>query len=128
MFQSLRYSSFILRLGLAVVFFWFGIDKLFHPDYWLNAWVPQAILSLAGHIKITGTEIVYVSAVFEILVAVSLITNIFVSFFSSLAVLFLISISLFHGVNEVLIRDVGLMGAFISLILWPRSRNSSGFR
>ncbi|MEX2090946.1 MAG: DoxX family membrane protein [Candidatus Paceibacterota bacterium] len=122
MFQSLKYSNLALRLSLACVFLWFGIDKFLHPDYWFNAWVPQSVAVFWESIGLKSMDIVYVSAVFEILVGVSLITNIFVFLFSGLSVVFLLSIMFFNGLNEVLIRDIGLMGAFLSLMLWPRSR------
>ena len=112
MFQSLKYSNLALRLSLAFVFLWFGIDKFLHPDYWFNAWVPQNFPS----------DIVYALGVFEVLVGVSLVTNIFIFFFSALSVLFLISIMFFNGFNEVMVRDVGLIGALVSLMLWPRNR------
>ncbi len=123
MFQSLRYSNLVLRLGLAVVFFWFGIDKFFHPDYWINAWVPQSVSSFAANFKIRPTDIIYISGVFEVLVGTSLATNIFIAFFSSLAVLFMGNIMFFNGFSEILVRDIGLMGALLSLIFWPRQRN-----
>ncbi len=122
MFQSLKYSNLVLRLSLAIVFFWFGIDKFFHPDYWVNAWVPQSISLFAANFKIKPIDIIYMSGVFEVLVGTSLVTNIFTVFFSSLALLFLGSIMFFNGFSEILIRDVGLMGAFLSLIFWPRQR------
>ncbi len=128
MFQSLKYSNLILRLSLAVVFFWFGIDKFFHPDYWVNAWVPQSVALFAANFKIKPVDIIYISGVFEVLVATSLATNIFIVFFSSLAVLFMSSVMFFNGFSEVLVRDIGLIGAFLSLIFWPRSRNSNGLR
>ncbi len=123
MFQSLKYSNLVLRLSLAIVFFWFGIDKFFHPDYWINAWVPQSISSFAANFKIRPIDIIYISGVFETLVTTSLVTNIFITLFSSLAVLFMASIMFFNGFSEVLMRDVGLMGAFLSLVFWPRQRN-----
>src|SRR3989338_3779518 len=122
MFQSLKYSNLILRLSLAVVFFWFGIDKFFHPDYWVNAWVPQSVSLFVANFKIRPIDIIYVSGIFEVLVGISLATNIFIVFFSSLAVLYLGSIMIFNGFSEVLIRDIGLMGAFLSLIFWPQQR------
>ncbi len=122
MFQSLKYSNLVLRLSLAAVFLWFGIDKFFHPDYWFNAWVPQSVAAIWESVGLGAMDIVYVSAVFEILVGVSLITNIFVFFFSALSVLFLIGIMFFSGFSEVLVRDIGLMGAFLSLMFWPRQR------
>ncbi len=123
MFQSLKYSNLILRLGLAIVFFWFGIDKFFHPDYWVNAWVPQSVGLFAMHLKLHPVDIVYITGIFEVLVATSLVTNIFVVLFSSLAVLFLASLTVFLGFSEVVVRDVGLIGAFLSLIFWPRQRH-----
>ncbi len=122
MFQSLKYSNLVLRLSLAIVFFWFGIDKFFHPDYWVNAWVPQSVVLFAESLRLRSVDVIYISGVFEVLVATSLITNIFVALFSSLAVLFLAGIMLFHGFSEIMMRDVGLMGAFLSLIFWPRQR------
>ena len=76
-----------------------------------------------AHFKVRPIDIIYISGVFEILVATSIVTNIFIVFFSSLAVLFLVSIMFFSGFSEVLVRDVGLMGALLSLIFWPKQRN-----
>ncbi len=123
MFQSLKYSNLIIRLSLAIVFFWFGIDKFFHPDYWVNAWVPQSVVLVTQHLKLRAVDVVYISGVFEVLVATSLVANIFVVLFSFLAVLFLFGIMLFMGFSEVLMRDVGLMGALLSLTFWPHQRN-----
>ncbi len=128
MFQSLKYSNLVLRVSLAIVFFWFGIDKFFHPDYWVNAWVPQSVSLFMTNFKIRPIDVIYLSGVFEVLVGTSLVTNIFIVLFSSLAVLFMGSVMIFNGFSEVLVRDVGLIGAFLSLIFWPRSRNSSGLR
>ena len=124
MFQSLKYSNLVLRLSLAIVFFWFGIDKFFHPDYWVNAWVPQSIVSFVENFRIRPTDIIYITGVFEVLVGTSLVANIFIVFFSSAAFLFLVSITFFSGFSEVLVRDIGLMGALLSLIFWPRQRFS----
>lgn len=122
MFQSLKYSNLVLRLSLAIVFFWFGIDKFFHPDYWVNAWVPQSVSLFAANFKIQPIDIIYISGVFEVLVATSLTTNIFITLFSSLALLFMGSIMFFNGFSEILVRDIGLMGVFLSLIFWPKER------
>lgn len=127
MFYSLKYSNIFLRIGLAFVFFWFGIDKFIHPDYWLNAWVPIKIIDFLANLKIQGSEIVFMIGIFEILVATSLLTNIFVSVFSILAVIFLAGIFIFHGASEVLIRDIGLIGGLLSIFFWPRNRNFSRF-
>ncbi len=123
MLKSLKYSNLALRFGLAIVFFWFGIDKFFHPDYWVNAWVPQSISLFLENFKIRPVDIIYLSGVFEVLVGTSLLSNIFIAVFSLLALLFMGSIMFFNGFSEVLVRDIGLMGALLSLIFWPRQRS-----
>ena len=118
MFQSLRYSNLFLRLGLAAVFLWFGIDKFLNPQYWLNAWVPQSVISFASKSGASGMDIVYASGVFELLVGASVLSNIFIKIFSVLALMFLTTVFFTFGVNEVIVRDIGLMGGFLSLLFW----------
>src|SRR3989344_3495687 len=115
MIQSLKYSNLALRLSLAIVFFWFGIDKFFHPDYWINAWIPRSVALFAENFRLKPIDIVYVVAVFEVLVGISLVTNIFIVVFSILGLLFMGSIMLFNGFSEILVRDIGLMGMLLSL-------------
>ncbi len=122
MWQSLKYSHLFLRISLALVFLWFGIDKFFHPEYWLNAWVPGSIVNLVSHIGISGSGIVYGLGIFEILTAISLGANMFIGFFGTLAVIFLAIIPFFQGFNEVMVRDIGLIGGLLSLVFWPRPR------
>ena len=122
MFQSLRYSNIFLRLGMAVVFIWFGVDKFLHPEYWLSAWISQSALSVASKVGISGMDVVYASGVFELLVGASILSNIFIKIFSVLALIFLVVVLFTFGVNEILIRDVGLMGGFLALLFWPENR------
>ena len=127
MWQSLRISHLVLRLSLAIVFLWFGIDKFFNPAYWLNAWIPDFVINLATVFYVSANTIIYGIGVIELLVGISLVSNMFVDFFALIAVAFLIIISLFHGFNEVLIRDVGIIGGLLALIFWPRGRSSTVF-
>jgi uncharacterized membrane protein YphA (DoxX/SURF4 family) len=122
MFTSSRYSYLVLRLGLAVVFLWFGIDKIIHPAYWLNAWVASSALYLMDKVGLTGTQFIYINGIFEILIGLSMVTGVFSKLFSFVAVLFLLMLFLFVGLNEVTIRDFGLIGGFIAVILWPEDR------
>ncbi len=104
---------------MAAVFLWFSINKFLHPSYWINAWVPDTVMRFLGGFKISGIQFIYLLAIFEILIGISLITNIFPKFFSILAVVFLISTIFFAGISEVTVRDLGLIGGFIAIILWP---------
>ncbi|MBI4158198.1 MAG: DoxX family membrane protein [Candidatus Yanofskybacteria bacterium] len=122
MFQSLRYSNLFLRLGLATVFIWFGVDKFLHPEYWLSSWIPQSALLFASRVGISGMDVVYASGVFELLVGTSVLSNIFIKIFSILAIVFLVTTLFIFGISEVLIRDMGLIGGFLALLFWPERR------
>ena len=124
MWQSLRISHLILRLSLAIVFLWFGIDKFFHPVYWLNAWMPDFVINLGTIFHISANSLVYSIGVIELLVGISLASNMFIDFFAIIAIVFLIGISLFYGFNEVLVRDIGIIGGLLALVFWP----NPGFR
>lgn len=122
MFQSLRYSNIFLRLGLATVFIWFGVDKFLNPQYWLSAWIPQNALTIASKIGLSGMDIVYSSGVFELLVGASVLSNIFIKIFSVLATVFLVTVLFTFGISEVVVRDFGLIGGFFALLFWPERR------
>lgn len=122
MFTSSRYAFLVLRLGLAAVFLWFGVDKMLHPAYWLNAWVPQSAQAFIEKFNMTGLQFIYVNGIFEILVGLSLVTGVFTKLFSVLAIIFLGCVLIFVGVSEVTIRDFAIIGGFLSILLWPENR------
>ncbi len=66
-------------------------------------------------------DLIFLNGIFEVLVAVSLLSGFFIRIFASLAVLFMLSVVIFHirGATEVIVRDIGLIGGLIALILWP---------
>ena len=127
MAQSLRSAHLLIRIGLAIVFLWFGIDKFINPTYWLNAWTPDIFVSLLAQLKLSGTDFIYLNGIFEILVGVSLVSGFFIKYFSAIAALFLIVVSvtvfsLTHTFGEILVRDIGLVGALLALAFWPERR------
>jgi len=119
MIFSAKYSYLAIRIGLAVVFFWFGIDKFFHPLYWLNAWVPPWIVPLAAKFGVTAAQIIYINGVFEVLIGLSLVTGVFMRFFALVGIVFLVAIALTARVAEITIRDIGLVGSLFAIVLWP---------
>ncbi len=124
MFLSQRYSFLALRLGLAVVFLWFGIDKFIHPSYWINAWVPVGFISFLSHIHVSAQSFIFLNGIFEILVGISLLTQIFIKIFSILAIIFLLGVLVAVGLNEITIRDLTMIGALVSVVLWQPARGS----
>lgn len=118
MLASTNASNLFIRLGLAFVFLWFGIDKFVHPSYWLNAWLPSWFQAVLNFLNINGLNFVYANGIFEIIVGLGFLFNIFVKLFAFLTILFLLSIVLSFGLNEVIVRDVGLIGAALALLFW----------
>lgn len=92
---------------------------MFHPSYWLNAWVPERVVKILSEFGLPGIQFIYLIGIFEILVGLSMVTGVFTKFFSAFAVIFLISILVFVGISEVTVRDFGLIGGFLAVVLWP---------
>jgi uncharacterized membrane protein YphA (DoxX/SURF4 family) len=122
MFQSLRTPQLVLRIGLAIVFVWFGIDKFIQPHYWVDAWMPLWAQHASGAVGMSTVNAVFFVGLFEVLVAISLATGFFMRWFSVAAIGFLFLVILTHGLTEVLVRDVGLIGGLLALALWPERR------
>lgn len=122
MFRSHRYSQLVLRFSLAGVFLWFGIGKFLQTQYWVDAWMPERIQNLASGVGMSPVNMVILIGIFEVLVASSLLTGYFQRWFALAAVVFLLVVLFFNGLNEVMVRDIGLMGALLALVMWPQRR------
>ncbi|MEK7589406.1 MAG: DoxX family membrane protein [Patescibacteria group bacterium] len=122
MLQSLKLSNLILRLCLAAVFLWFGIDKFIHPNYWIDVWLPQSVVAISESIGLGSKEFMYLNGIIEVLIGVSLISTLLMRVFAPIGILILIGVMVFHGFNEILIRDLGLIGGLAALIFWPDRR------
>jgi uncharacterized membrane protein YphA (DoxX/SURF4 family) len=109
MFQSMRSAHLILRIALALVFLWFGVHAFIEPQYSADAWLPQS----------ASQTLIPLIGIFQVLVAVSLAGGFFVRSFAIAATVFLAITFFFHGLTDATIRDVGLIGALVTLALWP---------
>ena len=118
MFNSTKTSHLILRLGLAFVFLWFGIDKFTHPDYWINAWLPAWFVLILNSLGIGTLNFIYLNGIFEVVLGLGFIFNIFVKLFAFLVILFLLFVIFSFGLNEIIVRDVGLLGIALALLFW----------
>lgn len=123
MFNSHEYSYLVLRLSLAVVFFWFGVGKLLNSQHWLATWVPTQFLTFFNHLGLAGIQLVYIIGIFEVLVGLTMALNIFSKLFSVLAIIFLAVILITSGFSEITVANFGLIGGFLAVALWPSARN-----
>lgn len=124
MFQSHHYSQLMLRLGLAAVFLWFGIGKFMQSQYWVDTWVPGWIQQTGSAVGMSPVNFVILIGIFEVLIATSLVTGFFQRWFAGAGAAFLVIVIAVNGIDEVLVRDIGLIGALLSLTLWPERHYS----
>lgn len=108
-----KYSSVILRIGLAFVFMWFGWSQLFDQAKWLSL-IPAWAVTLSG---MTAQTIVMINGVFEIAMAILLSAGIWIRPVSVLLFIHLGMIVGDLGITAVGIRDIGLMFAVLSVFL-----------
>jgi uncharacterized membrane protein YphA (DoxX/SURF4 family) len=107
-----RLSYLCLRFGLGLVFLWIGIDIFRHTGDWIGYAPPDGTLGM------TRDQLIKLGGFFDAAVGISLILGTFPKITAALAAFHLAMVLLLQGVNAVLIRDVGLLGAALSLFFW----------
>ncbi len=107
-------ARWILILGIAFVFLYFGIDKFVHPKTWIG-WMPDWMDGLLGMKNDLWMQIV---AVTEIMIAIALLipVRILQQVASIAASLHLLAILSQVGWNDIAVRDIGLL--FMSMSVW----------
>lgn len=117
------WSYWLLRVGLGLVFAWIGVDILRHPETWLG-FVPSTL-----PLGITREVGLKLNGVLDVALGLFLIADKFPKITAAVASLHLVGILATQGINAVIIRDVGLLGAALALVAWPhhhRRRHTLG--
>jgi len=96
-------ARFILRFGLAIVFFWMGADKILHPERW------------AAQIPMLEPYIMIIAGV-QIVMAILFLTR-FHILSALLGALMLGGAAWQLGLTPNSIRDIGLLFACVALLL-----------
>lgn len=107
-----QYSIPIIRIGIALVLLWFGIDELLRPDVWMGyipPWLaPLILVSIRSFVLFNGSM--------EIIIGLFLLIGLYTRMFAVLATLHLLSIVAAVGYNDIAIRDLGLAAMALSLV------------
>lgn len=113
----MNYSSqrglFVIRVGLAGVLLWFGSQQLLHISYWIG-YVPEYAVSLSG---LNPTTIVLFNGSAEVAFGVMLLLGLFTRISALVMGIHLALIALSLGVNEIGVRDWGLVAALFGIAL-----------
>ncbi|MDO8435714.1 MAG: hypothetical protein Q7S89_03490 [bacterium] len=105
----------LLRIALAFVFVWFGVDKFFHPALW-EAYMPEWILS---NLPFSLNAFMTLQGIGETVIGILLLTPWF-RFGALLAGLLLLAIVPIVGLTDIGIRDIALLLVAIALMRYPK--------
>jgi uncharacterized membrane protein YphA (DoxX/SURF4 family) len=107
-----RYAPVIVRIGMSLVFLWFGTNQLMHPTMWAGvvpAWV--SAMTPGG-----ASTVVHINGWFEIVAGLCLVVGFQVRLVALLLGLHLLGIASSFGVNSPIgVRDFGLTIATLSI-------------
>ena len=101
--RNLTWEALFLRTGLGGVFFFFGLDKLPHPERW--------VIYYPIFLKSTGIHpyfILKIQGIMEVCLGLSLLAGFFTRLAAVLAAFFLIGVIWVLGWDPIAIRDFGL--------------------
>jgi uncharacterized membrane protein YphA (DoxX/SURF4 family) len=106
----------LLRVGLALVFLWFGAEQLLHPNDWIS-YIPEFL----NNFFLPPVKLVMINGLFEVVASILLILNIHTRIVALLLAIHMIGIAISIGINPIGVRDLGLSVATLSLSLISRT-------
>ena len=106
-----EYAPAILRIGMALVFFYFAISQILAPQDW-TGYLPEFLQNTTNPVMF-----IYANIAFELIFGTLLILGIFTRIASLLLGLHLLGISIALGWNAVAVRDYGLTIATLVIFL-----------
>jgi len=107
-----NYATVVIRISLALVLLWFGIDEIINPENWFG-YVPSWISYI---LPFSLETFIFLNGIFEIIIGLLLLIGLYTRIIAFIAALHLLSITIAVGYNEIGVRDFGLTMMAISLI------------
>ncbi len=115
-----NYAPTVLRIGISLVFLWFGSQQFLHTSTWIRL-IPESVINMSG---LTASTLVHFNGAFEIVFGLCLFLGFFTRLCSLLLALHLLSIVSVVGYGPIGVRDFGLSVATFSLFLYGVSSGS----
>lgn len=109
-----KYAPTVLRIGIAFVFLWFGLQQLLHTSVWVGL-IPPQLVEATG---IAAETFVRFNGSFEVVFGICLLLGFFTRIVSLFLALHMLHITFVVGYNAIGVRDFGLSIAAISIFLY----------
>ena len=116
-----QWGIFILRVGLAAVFLWFGFSQLLDGVNWVS-WVPEWAVNF---LHLPPAMIVLLNGAFEIVAGSFLALNILTRWVALALALHLVVLVFEIGLTATGVRDFGLMAATFALVFLSAGGSSA---
>lgn len=110
-----EWGTFVLRVGLSILFLWFGFSQFLDQSAWIS-WVPQWAMNLTG---LEAEMIVLLNGGFEIAFGVLLALGLYIRPAAALLGLHLAVLVFEIGLSPIGLRDFTIMMASFALALMP---------
>ena len=107
------FTPVILRIGLALVFLWFGSQQIFNADMW-TSFIPSWMIAIGFN----PTFLVHFNGAFEIVFGLCLLAGYFTRTTALLLALHMLDITITVGYSSIGIRDFGLFIATFAIFLY----------
>ena len=102
-------AQLLLRLGLAGVFVWFGVDKFLRPDIW--------VVQMPEFLQLYGVDFIFFLGASELVIGVLFLSKKYFRIGALGAVGILIGAIGTLGWNDIAVRDAGLLVMAFSLMV-----------
>ena len=106
------YAASLLRVSMSLVFLWFGLNHLLNSSGWIF-WLPTWMLAL----PVSPQVLLMINGAIETLFGILLVLGLLTRASSAVLTIYLLMITAHLGYNDVMIRNLGLTLAMLSVFL-----------
>lgn len=114
-----EYALPTLRVGLALVFIWFGLTQIANVSDWVG-WLP----GYASALPISPEALVYINGTFELFFGLLLLVGFYIRLSASLLALHMVHILSVVGYGEIWVRDFALFVGVLTLAFYGQQNFS----
>lgn len=108
------YSLAVPRVGLSLVYLWFGLEQLKNADAWVG-YMPEIVVKYS---PVNATTLIHFNGAFEVVFGMALFLGICTRLSALLLGLHLAHISATLGFNSLSVRDFGIVMGNLFVVLY----------